>query len=170
MSDVCAERKGTKAGYLRHRKVGEPACDECRAGAAAAERERRHRVGLHKPMKHAKCGTNSGYIRHVKAKERSCRACRRAHKEYMQRWRGGGYADRSNLASCIVDVLTTFQVWMTWEGLAFEVLRLHPEWSEVSVRRVALRLAEEGVIDRRPIRFSSFVEFRADDSAWEKVA
>lgn len=170
MSDRCAERKGTKAGYLRHRNAGEEACAECKAGAAAQERERRHRLGLHKPLKHAKCGTNSGYIRHVKAKERACRACRRAHREYMQQWRGGRYLERSNLATCIVDVLTTFDVWMASETLTSEVLRLHPEWSEKSVRRVALRLAERGVIVRREVPNVHLVEFRADDSAWEKVA
>lgn len=170
MSEVCGDRKGDRTGYQRHRRAGEPACDECRKGAADDERRRRHAKGLHAPMKRAKCGTYSGYIRHIKGKERPCRACKRAHRDYMRKWRGGTFERSHTLASCIVDVLTTFDVWMTPDVLAFEVLRLHPEWSHRSVERVAMRLAGEGVIERRPIRFSQLVEFRADDSAWEKVA
>lgn len=167
---ICAERRGSKAGYLRHWKAGEDACADCLAGSATEERERRHKRGLHAPRKPAKCGTNSGYIRHVKRREAKCRPCRRAHREYMQKWRNGGYLGRTTVALCIVDVLTTFDCWMTQENLADHVLRLHPEWSARSVYRVALRLFDEGVLERRQFSWSSYVEFRADESAWELVA
>jgi WhiB family redox-sensing transcriptional regulator len=35
-TDAC----GTEAGYRRHLRAGEPACADCRAGAAAYKRER----------------------------------------------------------------------------------------------------------------------------------
>lgn len=36
---VCADRRGSKAGYSRHRRAGQDPCPECRAGRNAHHRE-----------------------------------------------------------------------------------------------------------------------------------
>lgn len=44
-------RHGTNAGYLAHRRLGETACEDCRAGRARFERYRRYDVELGRPRK-----------------------------------------------------------------------------------------------------------------------
>jgi hypothetical protein len=39
---ACADRRGTEAGYDRHRRAGEKACIECKAGHAKARLQRAH--------------------------------------------------------------------------------------------------------------------------------
>lgn len=52
---ICGEKQGTDAGYQRHRKVGEDACDPCRQNQTKRLREWR----LANPERHARSHRNS---------------------------------------------------------------------------------------------------------------
>jgi WhiB family redox-sensing transcriptional regulator len=74
---------GTAAGYKRHRRLGEEACDECRhANREAARARRKSRA---KPV--AQCGTESGYARHLRVtKTPPCADCLAAHAAQQRQW------------------------------------------------------------------------------------
>ena len=77
---------GTVSGYTRHRRLGEPQCDACRAAWATYNSkknwERRVAPGDLKRRKVAECGTNSGYTAHCNRHEPPCEACREARRAY----------------------------------------------------------------------------------------
>lgn len=117
----------------------------------------------------APCGTKQARRRHRKRGE-TCPDCA---------------LNRPRITASIIDVLTTHDRWLTADLVVAFVLDLHPEWSEVSVKRAVWRLHREGVIESRTTEFTytdgmagnaangrvrtyEIAEFRADDSAWER--
>lgn len=69
------EKCGSDRGYYHHiRKLREPACSDCRAAHAEAER-RRVRGGSRRSPE---CGTPGGYDVHRRRGEATCEACRKA--------------------------------------------------------------------------------------------
>lgn len=86
------DRCGTDAGYFRHRRLPEKACDACRIAHNAAtaekhvERKRAKRARLAAaerlpPSDTGACGTQAGYQRHHTRQQRPCDACRAASRE-----------------------------------------------------------------------------------------
>jgi hypothetical protein len=77
---------GTVSGYTRHRRLGEPQCDECRVAWSAYNSkknwERRVAPGDRKHREKAECGTSSGYTAHYSRGEKPCESCRAARKVY----------------------------------------------------------------------------------------
>lgn len=80
---------GTDAGYFRHRRLPEKACDPCRsahnaamlAKAAERKRERLERLGAVERVPATDtgaCGTSAGYQRHRVRHEEPCGPCRAA--------------------------------------------------------------------------------------------
>lgn len=119
----------------------------------------------------APCGTKQARRRHRKHGE-TCADCA---------------LNRPKINDSIVDVLTTHDRWLSVDLLVDFVLDLHPEWRADSVERAVWRLRKSGVIESRTAEFTyadglsghsvngrvrtyEVAEFRADDSAWEKVA
>ena len=133
-------------------------------------------------------GEVKGYMRHRRAGEQPCEACRVGYNEYKRaRLRRINRESRVSTRSVVVDVLITEGRWLSSDLLIDMVLSLHPEWNERRVRRCIDRMVGDAIIDRRVRRFSyrdglsgqtpsgyvrgdRIAEFRADDSAWEKVA
>ena len=92
-------RTGTMAGAAAHRRKKEPVCEECRAGEAAREKERRDKKLMTAPWRQpytmeracdersskyplGKRGTYAGAGAHKRAKEEPCPECLEARREY----------------------------------------------------------------------------------------
>ncbi|CAM4329905.1 hypothetical protein NONI108955_21140 [Nocardia ninae] len=72
MNAACADRRGTRTGYNRHRRRKEPACTEC----LAAEAQHKNPNPKSPPV----CGTEAMWGRHRRRGE-NCDTCRKAVTE-----------------------------------------------------------------------------------------
>ena len=115
--ESCAERRGTPAGYKRHRVRGETACTECLAAQSKRSRDQRaarsrlqqieddyrnnstrrkklkERIALEgkKPPNINTCAerirSSAGYQRHLWNAEEPCDDCKSAQNEYQKQYR-----------------------------------------------------------------------------------
>lgn len=87
-------RCGTKPGARRHRRLGEPVCEECKQAERDAVAEYRERKRGRPVIKRepAKCGTPSGWVKHRRRGETPCEACVTAARED---WKVRGRAKRA---------------------------------------------------------------------------
>jgi hypothetical protein len=89
----CGDRKGTDAGYQRHRYWGSRPCSEC--CAAHREYNEAHRARK-APPELKPCGTTAAYRRHIRKRQVPCEACVVAHRLEVRKYtkpraeRGGG--------------------------------------------------------------------------------
>lgn len=124
------------------------------------------------------CGTPAAYTRHYANGEKACDDCRAAWAAYKRAaYRRG--RDIVKVPEVVVDVLTTFDRWMTTDVVTEHVIRIHPEWKPRSVARALMRLKDRGLVQWRPVDRSFHpgggrsvyvtLEWRADDSAWEAL-
>ena len=74
---------GTVAGYHRHYRRNEPACELCLKATREAARRRPDRVN-NSPKPPALCGTPSGYQRHRRRGEQPCKPCKDASNTYSK--------------------------------------------------------------------------------------
>lgn len=87
---------GTPAGYYRHRREGDAACDACRrANTEAKNADYNAPVKRPRQLKPIAHGTHQGARQHRYRKEPLCEACRRAANDYQNaakkaRRNGGG--------------------------------------------------------------------------------
>jgi hypothetical protein len=79
---------GTQAGYKRHRRLGEDACESCKAAERERTRlyseKRRREAGI--LPKGARCGTSGGYRSHKSKGEPPCPECRDARNAYQREY------------------------------------------------------------------------------------
>lgn len=75
---------GTEAGYMRHYRMGEYICGDCRMARRDAAAKRRREKGIVMRRK-ALCGTISGVGRHYRMSEPVCDECQVARREYRRR-------------------------------------------------------------------------------------
>lgn len=80
---------GTEAGYHRHKRHGEPVCDDCRQEHNAQKRERLSQAKAKADAASA-CGTRRGYHRHRRNGEPACDPCRWANDAADRRLRATG--------------------------------------------------------------------------------
>lgn len=77
-----ANKCGTNAGYMRHRRNGEKACLDCLKAHNLQTRFARptntRTTSKYEPIWH---GTRSGYMRHRRRNEAPCDECVEAHRQ-----------------------------------------------------------------------------------------
>lgn len=73
---------GTEAGYQRHYRKKEPACDACKKAHSEATMRKRRSIPK-APMDPTKCGTDAGYQQHRRRREEACERCLTAHNELV---------------------------------------------------------------------------------------
>jgi hypothetical protein len=79
-------RCGTRYGAVRHRRLGEKACEEC-LQAERDYRNQRNMITKGRPVRHRKpvvCGTTQGRKKHIREKTPICQACREASNAYSR--------------------------------------------------------------------------------------
>lgn len=87
---------GTVAGWMRHRRAGEPGCKRClkawnayTRARKAEQRERLRRQGVARAVLDElaglqPCGTHAAFVRHRKYGETPCDLCREAERTYQR--------------------------------------------------------------------------------------
>lgn len=153
-------RCGSRAGYLRHHRLGERPCDRCLAAMRpiwrSADRKRsRPRAELEAP-----CGTLAAYRRHLRRDEQPDPACLRANATHHRERRRRLYSiPRSRWRkeappSCPEAILDLLETWapdaLTTPIIVALIQDRHPEWSADAIERATYRLAEAGRIERAP--------------------
>lgn len=83
---------GTPAGYSRHRRLNERACQPCLDANADY-----HRSYPQRPQRQARpCGTETAYKRHRDRGEEACEPCKEAHNAYVREKNAQRAAARAN--------------------------------------------------------------------------
>lgn len=72
---------GTPAGYTKHIRRKETACQPCRDAAAKYKKDHRAKQPPKPPRTPAVCGTAAGYMKHYRAKEKACGTCNAANNK-----------------------------------------------------------------------------------------
>lgn len=88
----CGVAIGTPAGYKRHQKANENACDPCKEALAEYSRDYRAKIRsgerfVRKGFTPDRCGTYAGYIHHGRQDVPACKPCLKAYREYMADYR-----------------------------------------------------------------------------------
>ena len=72
---------GSPAGYAKHRRAKEAACQPCLDAIAQYKKDHRAKQPPKPPRTPAVCGTAAGYMKNYRAKEKACGPCNTANNK-----------------------------------------------------------------------------------------